>query len=75
MFHRNLNNYFYSEKNKKNIETKTGSKFSLKGYLCIATIQSKQFETDSLTQKPTKSRSIFFAYVNAARKIGKLLLH
>lgn len=61
---------FFLETNKKNISTKP--MLSLKGYLCIAIIQSKQFETNTISvKKPTKSRNIFFAYVNTARKIGK----
>lgn len=63
---------FFLEKNKNNIESLTGPKFSLKGYLCIAIIQSKNFETDAVkVKKPTKSKNIFFAYVNTSRKIGK----
>lgn len=47
-------------------------RFSLKGYLCIVIIQSKNFETDAVSvKKPTKSKNIFFAYVNVAKKIGK----
>lgn len=47
-------------------------RFSLKGYLCIVIIQSKSFETDTVSvKKPTKSKNIFFAYVNVAKKIGK----
>lgn len=65
--------FFLESKNKTtNIETVTGPIFSLKGCLCIAIIQSKCFETDAVrVRKPTKSRNIFFAYVNVARKIGK----
>lgn len=54
------------------MKTSTGPTFSLKGYLCIAIIQSKNFETDTINVKtPKKSRNIFFAYVHTARKIGK----
>ncbi|VVC35337.1 Hypothetical protein CINCED_3A022753 [Cinara cedri] len=62
----------------KCIETKgqnrrilTESRFSLKGCLCIVVIPSKHFSTDTIpVKKPTKSRNIFFAYVNTTRKIG-----
>lgn len=50
-----------------------GPKFSLKGYLCIVIIQSKCFET-SAVKKPTKSKNIFFGYINITKKIGIHLL-
>lgn len=56
----------------KNIETLSGSRNSLKGCLCIVIVQSECFETNVVTnKKPMKSKSIFFAYVNMAKKIGK----
>ncbi|XP_060833433.1 uncharacterized protein LOC132916969 isoform X3 [Rhopalosiphum padi] len=54
----------------KNIETLTGSRNSLKGCLCIIIVQSEHFETDVVNKKPMKSKNIFFAYVNNAKKIG-----
>lgn len=68
-------NIIILETNKKNQETLRGSRFPLKGYLCIVIIQSKCFETDAVrVKKPTKSRNIFFAYVNVAKKIGKYII-
>lgn len=55
----------------KNIETLSGSRNSLKGCLCIVIVQSECFETNVVkNKKPMKSKSIFFAYVNMAKKIG-----
>ncbi|XP_029342064.1 uncharacterized ATP-dependent helicase C29A10.10c [Acyrthosiphon pisum] len=55
----------------KNIETLTGSRNSLKGCLCIVIVQSNCFGTDIVgNKKPTKSRNIFFGYVNMTKKIG-----
>lgn len=66
-----INLLFIETNIQKNIIS-TGFRSSLKGCLCIAIIQSKHFETNAIKVKtPTKSRNIFFAYVNAARKIGK----
>jgi len=49
-----------------------GSRNSLKGSLCIVIVQSNCFGTDAVgNQKPTKSKNIFFAYVNMTKKIGK----
>jgi len=64
--------FFFSLGTNKNIDTLTGSRNSLKGCLCIVIVQSECFETDVVTvKKPTKSKNIFFAYVNMAKKIGK----
>ncbi|XP_025197198.1 uncharacterized protein LOC112595983 isoform X2 [Melanaphis sacchari] len=56
----------------KNTETSlTGSRNSLKGCLCIIIVQSECFETEVIkNKKPMKSKNIFFAYVNMAKKIG-----
>ncbi|XP_060868332.1 uncharacterized protein LOC132943378 isoform X3 [Metopolophium dirhodum] len=55
----------------KNIETLTVSRNSLKGCLCIVIVQSNCFGTDIVgNKKPTKSRNIFFGYVNMTKKIG-----
>ncbi|XP_050055376.1 uncharacterized protein LOC114120381 isoform X1 [Aphis gossypii] len=55
----------------KNIETLSGSRSSLKGCLCIVIVQSECFETNVVkNKKPMKSKNIFFAYVNMAKKIG-----
>ncbi|XP_015378526.1 PREDICTED: uncharacterized ATP-dependent helicase C29A10.10c-like, partial [Diuraphis noxia] len=55
----------------KNIATLMVSRNSLKGSLCIVIVQSNCFGIDAVrNQKPTKSKNIFFAYVNMTKKIG-----
>lgn len=55
-----------------NVETLTGQTLSLQGCLCIAIIQSNNFETDNINvSTPKKSRNIFFAYVHSSKKNSK----
>lgn len=46
------------------------SRFSFKGQLCIVIIHSNSFESN-IVKRPTKSKNIFFGYINVARKIGE----
>ncbi|XP_050544882.1 uncharacterized protein LOC126907553 isoform X2 [Daktulosphaira vitifoliae] len=54
-----------------NQSTSSSVGFPQNGFLCIAIVQSNSFETNATdVKKPTKSRNIFFSYVQSAKKNG-----